>query len=1139
MDANQTRIADAKRRIKEAGNDLAILAAIDSELAAIGGVDARGLRFIIGSRKLEIKKETSAVSVKSFLARSGLTAPDERALFKYPLDDETFERLKDLLKRAGTHGFTTVGWEVSALFVLWCAHWFQRRYSGGHRRWQDIAEALQVDFLDNDARRLTQVGLEIWRRKVRGDSSRQWLMTLAVEGGFPAGILEEADRWLTRYLSRVVGTLLASESVEPALAFAAAQKESNYAATAYRQDIFYALAADLAATIVHFRRKADVDKPRGVSASEWLDATQPGWRKNLPIATSIEAAARLVDGLMESEASNLLGDKDVGCNRLLQNRGGIWRPAIQLSADGIANGGILKELKGRSERIRAFPASAFAKYTSGEHAIFEPPSASGDGWRVRPSRRDTVISGMPFNVPASIEFRCDGSPIGHSTWPHGTAVHSEIGIFATDLLGPNPGATLTLIGTGSGVFKPTVVYVVIPETWSVTADTDVTEFDLLAEPCEDKRRLWRVKGIAIIRSPEDDRYRVESDSTSSSRSELVLDGVAPAGLDSDEPDVELFAGAPTCRVFDAGHHRELRRDEIRWRADGERPWKQFPISYGRVEIAWIDPQTNFIRDRRRLLILQSGAQLDSRRLANGMSYTPVGFPVDTLKAAGNNLALEIRDATIFAQFDQDPARRARFILSSKNARPLNVSAPFLLGSGIAKWSGVRVSGGKTGSTAAKISLTELAELVAFADGRQSLYAGLLGRQRRRLERSTQRWDFVDELPMRAIADELFSMLSPFADNDVYAELALQDGTEYWHVQQFEMTLVFRIGQLRIIEGFSRNNAVELFGRPVDAPWEEKQLATWSPSEQMEQRLPQMPEGLVGTWIVYGRRNDAVVSRPIVMVFGETENDEVGLSGAARIADITSRSTAIEARFQDIAHGAPGADDDVAWLLKLCANLHGLPPASFDALQALPTHPCVAARVALRASNEEMRAVLSIANGLPFAWFLISADTWKEAAELERQACWASLSVTLGDQAATDWSNRSIEDAVKALAELDPLLSWPLMAATGVAAKSMPTRRLLNDAAQDHIRRYGDQIDRAASAESSFRSAFPGDMPTEFSRFDPTHLESLDAPCAAALAAAGKRTLDFAQVRQVKSAARSDSVYFAEAFDARFVQLRNR
>ena len=49
---------------------------------------------------------------------------------------------------------------------------------------------------------------------------------------------------------------------------------------------------------------------------------------------------------------------------------------------------------------------------------------------------------------------------------------------------------------------------------------------------------------------------------------------------------------------------------------------------------------------------------------------------------------------------------------------------------------------------------------------------------------------------------------------------------------------------------------------------------------------------------------------------------------------------------------------------------------------------------------------------------------------------------------------------------------------------------------------------------------------------------LDAPCAAAAAAAGRVDLDADAVRHIKAARRTDPTYFHEAFEARFVELQN-
>jgi hypothetical protein len=128
MEAHLLLIASAKRKIKEAGSDLAALTAIEKDLEGLTGIEARGLRIIIGSLKLQITKQTKSTTVKTILSRNNLTTPDkDRPLFKYVIEDDEFETLKAYLNHVGRYGYSLVGREVSALFVIWCASWFQRK----------------------------------------------------------------------------------------------------------------------------------------------------------------------------------------------------------------------------------------------------------------------------------------------------------------------------------------------------------------------------------------------------------------------------------------------------------------------------------------------------------------------------------------------------------------------------------------------------------------------------------------------------------------------------------------------------------------------------------------------------------------------------------------------------------------------------------------------------------------------------------------------------------------------------------------------------------------------------------------------------------------------------------------------------
>ena len=1121
-------------RIRAAGDDVAALMALKGEVDDLTGPEARDLKLRFGTVLFKSRKSSGEISIKSILSRNGLERADGRPLYKYTLSEAEFNGLRELLRTRCRNGFADCAWDIPALFVLWGAHWFRLKYRGGIRRWEDVGAALSVPFDGNDGRRLVREGLKVWSRpSVKGENTQQWLMTLAVEGGFPAGVLEGAEGWLSRYLLRVVVTLLQANSITPEMAFSAAEKEADSVAVphAYRQEIFYAIAGDLASSIASLRRKAkSSDRPKGITTSEWLDVIEPEWREVLPISMGEEAAVKLVNGLIESPTTGLSADRTIGCERLLRLRGDVWRPAVRLGLDGFGKGGFLSAVAKRTERIRVHASALFARYALGELAFLDPPGNAQDDWRVRPSRGDPVI-GVPLTTAISVELRCDGTAFAHAVWPQGGPLRGDMAVFAGDLLGDVLGDELSLVGTGSGSFRPKVVAVVVPGNWTVSEQDAGSHAERLESVVEDGRALWRVQGAAIIRSPEGDAFRIATDSASSRRDELQLDGIAPVGLISEESDVELFAGPPRIRVAEGSRIREAHVGEVFWRAVGERAWQALPVGIGKIEIGWKDTETGFIRDRRRAFLLPSRAWLECRKDRGTMAYRPVGFALSAIDVADDNLVLERADDKAVVRFVRHAGRRAKLSIKLGVGPPVIVSAPVLLGAGIATWSGTRVSGGPTSYSAANMSLAELAECVAFADGRQALVARLLDRDRRTLKGGRMRWAFDDEMPLGDVAEELSARMALFGDIDVYAELSLQDGSAYWRIRQFEMGVDTRAGHLTTTEGFARDDNVALFGRPVDRPWEERQLAQWSFSDRVEHRFPETPSDVTGVWIVYGRRGDTIVSRPKIKAFGWKSDIAPGLPSAAMIADHSERELAIRARVELIASGAPEAEADVNGIVMLCANLCGVPPASFDVLKIVTDNPVAAARLALRASPEKVRrAVLDIANGLTFAWFLIPVSAWKKAADIERAICASDLTVA-GVADSDRVAERVISAAAKAVAAIEPILAWPLFAATGVVADDMPLRHSLSEAAQDHIRRYGDQVEEDGDQGSVFRDLLPGLLPQEFHRFSPVHLEVLDAPCAAAVVAGKGIEVAGNIVRQIKLWSRLDAIYFSDAFSS--------
>jgi hypothetical protein len=261
----------------------------------------------------------------------------------------------------------------------------------------------------------------------------------------------------------------------------------------------------------------------------------------------------------------------------------------------------------------------------------------------------------------------------------------------------------------------------------------------------------------------------------------------------------------------------------------------------------------------------------------------------------------------------------------------------------------------------------------------------------------------------------------------------------------------------------------------------------------------------------------------------------GLAATVAIPAQWARQAAIIERLNAIAVDADGAAEDVGWLNRLTGSLDGLPASTFDVLAALPDAPVVLARLLLSADDAAQGSIWRLEAELPFLWAALSLEAWRVAANaLGRSVVEALLAAGCELAQAAPIGKQAIDSATVRTGNLDPVIST-VLAVAGLLPKpsSAPSIR---DAAQSYIRRTFDRGDMAIGLPkqtSLFRTPeldphLPGWFKTTF---DLMHLEALDAPIAAAVAAKAGIKLTRTQLRRCKEAMRADPVYFAEGVTA--------
>lgn len=768
------------------------LVALDAALAALDASWAGAMRFKVAG-KLAAAKRVMAAPVEArrgiiHASAYGLPPADGRWLYAYRLSDAAFVQVRDdLVARGGVDGLAAG--PFPALFVLWASEWFRRCYRGGGQRWAELVAVLGMAEDQARLRAITASGLRAWGRPVIvGGSAREYLGSLAREGGFPTAAIEEGGRgWALDVLKAIVAPLLAEPGGDEIRARELAMAQRTRLPQLFRDDEFVALCGDLALAIVTLRREADAAAARaGLPVIAWLALHRPDWRQTLPLTTGERTAEALVDRLMTVEAVTGVG---VGVERLLvRDGGGVdpgWAEAVRITLDGAVDGATTCMIDRGEGRLRAFAAGEMARWLPGELAMFDPPADGETQWRARATRATKGVQRLPFAAAIALDLRAGEHPVARISLPGGKARRGALLIAVPDkaIADTDVGvgeasaipAALRVIGSGSGLYRADSLYLHVPVGWRV--ETTAGEVATPLGRGVGTARLWRVEGGAFVTDGMGDRYRIRCGQPGDVVNRIDLIGDAPRWADV-IGEVDLFAGPPIARLSRA-------EGELSIRSIGTREWRRAsgPLPIGHYELGWRADKV--MLDRRRIAVLPVDASVAHTGSAQRSDYTLSGFGACAVRPAADAPVVAIDGGMRWRAHTADRAVHAFEAMiewPDGPALPIRIAHPCV--ASIARWDG-RILPNRT-----RVTLSELTELVAVHRGRVQMIGELAQAGKRRAAEMT--WQVIDELPMASIAADIASLLLP-ASIDAEVRLEMHDGLgTTWIVRQFAVELQ-RIG----------------------------------------------------------------------------------------------------------------------------------------------------------------------------------------------------------------------------------------------------------------------------------------------------------------------------------------------------------
>jgi hypothetical protein len=1120
------------------GNDLTFLDALNKELKQRNSEAANDLHIkVIMARRALVRAQPSAEPrraapppepfhdwLHAFLRARNLARPDGRPFYRYRMEDGEYEQAKKMLRRlAGAGRLVEPDSRAGALFVAYCAEWFRRESTSTFLRWDDPAPDLfpSVPYASKQA--LSTAGLDYWRRPLRRSAcAREFLLTVALEGGFPVRILAEGARgWLREYLRAIIRRAIAWRVDRPDEILTIAEEERGRMRKSYQHDDFVALCSELVTNLLELRRMAEAESAGGVRNSALLDAKHPGWRDELPIYVPAEdeaLVAELLTGLLNEKMTGLT-TAGVEVRRYLVKRGGEWRTALQLLADGEIPSAKLPSVPTTS-RARAIATGELSNHLVSEVALFEPPIGEQRRWRVRPCMRTArLLTGFPFSAPVTTTISSPDCVPCSWTWPRGDALRSDVLVFEPDE-GSAPNEPLLRFFRAGSVNSPAkILYVLVPHDWAIEPATEGAVMEIEDVPSLG-RKLAHLTAAAYFHSGEDDavRFRVEPDSDEREH-ELQLSPLVPTGFLLADDGWELIASPVRPLIHEARKQpRPPGAGELFVRRPGGK-WTALsgPLSgTGLMELSWRDPVANIQIEKRKLALVPGEAGIVGT-MKNALSgdIRLRGLPGWTATVRETACAADATDvAGLVIRFTGRPVYRLPMTLRPPAGQSFDVIVPL-----VGRDAVIALADGAILAPGRQVDIGALRGAVAVSPRKAVLHLGAKGFKSGNIK------TIVDgELPLGILRSAIDETLATLPNQDDLVEIAfIGDSRPSIRISRYRHEQLARDGATMRWLAPSTHTGAAPVARMILDPRHEHAL------EPQERGIWRLPERCKGPCLVYLRDCVHVVSRPVPVLQPGAPDAYAGvLVSALTKTEYEERQHAVIDALARLGRGEAGADD-LEWLRDAATNLNGLPASALDGLRLLPSSAETLIHLLLSARDVGERSIIwALQNELPFLWLALPLRAWLSAMDRQYTALISALEAALGKEKAMNEAVAWLIGVCGDLTALEPALET-IFAMAGLSTTQTAAIPSLRDLTSGYIR---DQHQRGGGAPNDLgaRLALEGlKLPPEIETKSHTDFAGLFAPVLLAASAREKLALDREQALIARRTLRENPTYASGAW----------
>ncbi len=939
-----------------------------------------------------------------FLRERGLSAPDERPLYAYRCSDGEYEiarkRVCNLIRNREL--FRREDPILPILFCLFAAEAWRRHHEAGPWKWQTVLREVDAAGIEHSTLvGWVERGLRYWRRKLIVNSSgREFLLTIACEGGLPLNLLRREGSGLRRYFRALLEELPRYDKVSVELGRELAERLRDRLPSGLRQEVVYQLSGKLITTIWNLQTQV-VGNSDPIGA---LNRLKPDWRDDLPLSLGDTVTEVLLRNLVE-DAAELRRQPPTPlrwqCSLERESNGG-WQLTRRLALPGSCSGEQLADWTGLGpdQMPNRFRLLHEGREGLAPVALITQIRGAGAIYRIEQSGQAPCIQGLVAMAGQRLQLAAS------QTYPVAAIGDEPLSdylpwAFRDEDANPRP-----FLGQGYLHTQASSLLIAVPTDHQViTIGQGAVES--LGSLAGVNRALYRIKGAADVVSPDNEHCRFFCAASDEPIETLRLAGPTfPQALN----ERTVFRGMPWLEKR-LPHGNPERVNTLEWRpADGgDTHWRPMTTAcVGNVWVRWIE--NGILRFRARAAIMPASASVaitTGRVMLAGLTGAKVR--ISPLASASIAVIPTPEGAVLDCQVTQGAGpERFNIVLGWLDGRTLDLELPFPVQGALFAQGGMGLPPG------AVIPLGRLGAARAVAqapDGgggfrlEGELRAEDIDQELQRLLWLNEPLRLVGngrcELELHTLQDAITRLFSATASLDAQVRLSIVGQGS----QRLATITVARF-DLFLTRDCERG-CVQLGGQPEPDCAERltiTMLPLWEPErepvtlvrrdDETAWRVPLHIE--TGPWLVLGRDGGWLRTRPLLWTVTASSLPDSDLTEAVTesgaddsvatpglIETIRSLEGARGERFKALLAAMAERPQHPDWprLLRILDLTQELPATSLDLCRCLGETPAAAIMALLLADDSEFERTWSLAEQLPFDWRLAPVALWLKMTRL--------------------------------------------------------------------------------------------------------------------------------------------------------------